>query len=192
EGPRRVRERPYRHVLAQDGRPDRAGAGVRARGRDLRAGAERPGRRRRAGGGHSPAGQRPLSAGRAVSRRAGAGRGGAGQYGVAAVPGEPAGCAVGARVRTKIGSAAAAWLCGHRRHAAGTSIIGGMRFEILGPTEVLGDDGTGVPVGGPRVRALLALLALEPGRVIGAGRLVSGLYGAEPPDGVANALQSQV
>ena len=67
-----------------------------------------------------------------------------------------------------------------------------MRFEILGPTEVLGDDGTGVPVGGPRVRALLALLALEPGRVIGAGRLVSGLYGAEPPDGVANALQSQV
>lgn len=67
-----------------------------------------------------------------------------------------------------------------------------MRFEILGPTEVLGDDGTGIPVGGPRVRALLALLALEPGRVVGADQLVDGLYGEEPPEGVANALQSQV
>ncbi|MFG1949196.1 BTAD domain-containing putative transcriptional regulator [Nonomuraea sp. NPDC048826] len=67
-----------------------------------------------------------------------------------------------------------------------------MRFVILGPTEVLGDDGTGIPVGGPRVRALLALLALEPGRVVLADRLVSGLYGQDPPEGAANALQSQV
>ncbi|MGI5269772.1 BTAD domain-containing putative transcriptional regulator [Nonomuraea sp. CA-218870] len=67
-----------------------------------------------------------------------------------------------------------------------------MRFEILGPTAVRGADGTAIPIGGPRVRALLALLALEPGRVIDADRLATGLYGEEPPEGVANALQSQV
>ncbi|MGW0477647.1 BTAD domain-containing putative transcriptional regulator [Nonomuraea sp. NPDC003214] len=67
-----------------------------------------------------------------------------------------------------------------------------MRFEILGPSAALGDDGTPVPLGGPRVRALLALLALEAGRVVGAEQLVDGLYGSRPPEGVANALQSQV
>ncbi|MDA0637864.1 BTAD domain-containing putative transcriptional regulator [Nonomuraea sp. MCN248] len=67
-----------------------------------------------------------------------------------------------------------------------------MRFEILGPTAVRGADGAAIPIGGPRVRALLALLALEPGRVIDADRLATGLYGEDPPEGVANALQSQV
>ncbi|GAA2317960.1 BTAD domain-containing putative transcriptional regulator [Nonomuraea roseoviolacea subsp. roseoviolacea] len=67
-----------------------------------------------------------------------------------------------------------------------------MRFEILGPARVLGEDGAPVPLGGPRVRALLALLALDAGRVVGADRLIDGLYGERPPEGVANALQSQV
>ncbi|MEV4398523.1 BTAD domain-containing putative transcriptional regulator [Nonomuraea sp. NPDC049607] len=67
-----------------------------------------------------------------------------------------------------------------------------MRFEILGPTSVLDEDGAPVALGGPRVRALLTLLALNAGRVVGAGQLVDGLYGPHPPDGVANALQSQV
>ncbi|MFI9597302.1 AfsR/SARP family transcriptional regulator [Nonomuraea sp. NPDC052265] len=67
-----------------------------------------------------------------------------------------------------------------------------MRFEILGPTSVLDEDGAPVALGGPRVRALLTLLALNAGRVVGAGQLVDGLYGPRPPDGVANALQSQV
>ncbi|MFI7425094.1 AfsR/SARP family transcriptional regulator [Nonomuraea sp. NPDC049684] len=67
-----------------------------------------------------------------------------------------------------------------------------MRFEILGPTSVLDEDGAPVALGGPRVRALLTLLALNAGRVVGADRLVDDLYGPHPPDGVANALQSQV
>ncbi|MCK2221474.1 tetratricopeptide repeat protein [Actinomadura sp. ATCC 31491] len=67
-----------------------------------------------------------------------------------------------------------------------------MRFQILGPTAALGEDGEPVALGGPRVRALLALLALHAGRVVAADRLVAGLYGPEPPEGVANALQSQV
>ncbi|GGO70487.1 BTAD domain-containing putative transcriptional regulator [Nonomuraea cavernae] len=67
-----------------------------------------------------------------------------------------------------------------------------MRFEILGPAKVVGDDGAPVSLGGPRVRGLLTLLALDAGRVVGAEHLVDHLYGERPPEGVANALQSQV
>ncbi|MET7373017.1 BTAD domain-containing putative transcriptional regulator [Micromonospora arida] len=67
-----------------------------------------------------------------------------------------------------------------------------MRFRILGPTQVVLADGREVSVGGPRLRALLALLLLDAGRVVSAERLIDGLYGEHPPRGAANALQSQV
>ncbi|QKG20525.1 BTAD domain-containing putative transcriptional regulator [Actinomadura verrucosospora] len=67
-----------------------------------------------------------------------------------------------------------------------------MLFGILGPVEVHGGGAETVPVGGPRVRALLAMLALDAGRVVTSERLIDGLYGEEPPAGAANALQSQV
>ncbi|MFF6778516.1 BTAD domain-containing putative transcriptional regulator [Streptomyces sp. NPDC012637] len=63
-----------------------------------------------------------------------------------------------------------------------------MIFQLLGPLTVGGAPASG----GPRVRALLALLLLDAGRVVAAERLVDGLYGDEPPAGAANALQSQV
>ncbi|MFD5328304.1 BTAD domain-containing putative transcriptional regulator [Streptomyces sp. NPDC127092] len=63
-----------------------------------------------------------------------------------------------------------------------------MIFRLLGPLTV---DGAPAP-GGPRVRALLALLLLDAGRVVPVERLVDGLYGDEPPAAAANALQSQV
>jgi hypothetical protein len=64
---------------------------------------------------------------------------------------------------------------------------------ILGATEVRGAGGRPVAVGGPRVRALPALLLLDAGRVVPTGRLIAGLYGEDPPPGgAANALQSQV
>ncbi|WP_207935739.1 BTAD domain-containing putative transcriptional regulator [Actinomadura sp. KC216] len=66
-----------------------------------------------------------------------------------------------------------------------------MRFGVLGPVEAR-IDGAPVPVGGPSVRAVLAMLLLEAGRVVPSGRLIDGLYGDEPPGGAANALQSQV
>ncbi|TDD36434.1 AfsR/SARP family transcriptional regulator [Actinomadura sp. KC06] len=67
----------------------------------------------------------------------------------------------------------------------------GMRFGVLGPVEAR-SGGAAVPVGGPAVRALLAMLLLDAGRVVPSGRLIDGLYGQEPPSGAANALQSQV
>ncbi|MEU9154765.1 BTAD domain-containing putative transcriptional regulator [Streptomyces sp. NPDC048417] len=67
-----------------------------------------------------------------------------------------------------------------------------MRFGILGPLDIRTDDGTPVDPGGPRPRALLTLLLLDAGRAVSAQRLAEGLYGAEPPAGAANALQSQI
>ncbi|MCX5067959.1 winged helix-turn-helix domain-containing protein [Micromonospora lupini] len=67
-----------------------------------------------------------------------------------------------------------------------------MRFRVLGPTQVLLADGREIAVGGPRLRALLALLLLDAGRVVSAERLIDGLYGEHPPRGAANALQSLV
>ncbi|MEU6737737.1 BTAD domain-containing putative transcriptional regulator [Streptosporangium sandarakinum] len=67
-----------------------------------------------------------------------------------------------------------------------------MRFGILGPTEARLTGGRPVPVGGPRLRALLVLLLLTPGRVVTTDRLIDGLYGADPPAGAGNALQAQI
>ncbi|MFI6102176.1 BTAD domain-containing putative transcriptional regulator [Lentzea sp. NPDC051213] len=66
-----------------------------------------------------------------------------------------------------------------------------MRFGVLGPVEVRDETGTPVAVPAPRQRALLAMLALDAGRIVGHDRLLDGLY-ADPPAGAANALQSQV
>ena len=57
---------------------------------------------------------------------------------------------------------------------------------MLGPVQVGGEE-----VAAPRQRALVAMLALDVGRIVGHDRLIGGLY-ARPPAGAANALQSQV
>ncbi|SFW51222.1 BTAD domain-containing putative transcriptional regulator [Amycolatopsis australiensis] len=67
-----------------------------------------------------------------------------------------------------------------------------MRFGVLGAVAAWRPDGTQVTMGGPRSRTLLALLALEAGRFVPAERLIDGMYGEHPPEGTANALQSQV
>ncbi|WP_218025053.1 BTAD domain-containing putative transcriptional regulator [Nocardia pseudovaccinii] len=67
-----------------------------------------------------------------------------------------------------------------------------MQFGILGQVEVRGTDGTPVAVGGPQVRSLLTVLVSEAGRVVSRDRLISDLYGQEPPGDAGHALQSQV
>jgi len=61
----------------------------------------------------------------------------------------------------------------------------------LGPLEVR-DRGRPLSVRGSRPRALLALLALNAGRVMTAERLITLLWGDEPPPSAANALQVHV
>lgn len=63
---------------------------------------------------------------------------------------------------------------------------------MLGPLDVRGEDGSGVGVGGTRLRALLILLALEPGRVVASELLIDGIWQDDPPAGATNALQALV
>ncbi|MYV65883.1 hypothetical protein GT043_08025, partial [Streptomyces sp. SID2131] len=51
-----------------------------------------------------------------------------------------------------------------------------MRYSVLGPTLVHASDGTDVAVGGPRVRALLTVLALRAGRPVPVRELVDEVW----------------
>jgi DNA-binding SARP family transcriptional activator len=55
-----------------------------------------------------------------------------------------------------------------------------IRFGVLGPLEVLAD-GQPVALGGPQQRGLLAVLLLDANRVVSQERLVSDLWGDDPP-----------
>jgi DNA-binding SARP family transcriptional activator len=63
---------------------------------------------------------------------------------------------------------------------------------VLGPLEVLLDDGRPVRLQGRKPRALLAMLALCPGTVVSADRLAEALWGEEPSISTAATLQVYV
>ncbi|WP_455569664.1 AfsR/SARP family transcriptional regulator [Streptomyces rubrogriseus] len=67
-----------------------------------------------------------------------------------------------------------------------------MRYRILGTTQVLRPDGTAVPLGGARLRALLTVLALRAGRAVPAGLLVEEVWAGDPPADATGALQALV
>jgi DNA-binding SARP family transcriptional activator len=67
-----------------------------------------------------------------------------------------------------------------------------VRFGVLGPLEVTATDGRPVDVGGAKPRALLTLLLAEAGRVVGIDRIVSTLWGDDPPPTVTGTLQAYV
>jgi DNA-binding SARP family transcriptional activator len=64
-------------------------------------------------------------------------------------------------------------------------------YRILGPLEVLAADGP-VPLGGPKQRALLALLLLNANRVVARERLVDELWGERPPETAVETVQVYV
>jgi len=67
-----------------------------------------------------------------------------------------------------------------------------MRVELLGTVQVRDDGGDVAHVGGPRARTLLALLALDAGRVLPAASLIDRLWDDDPPQGARAALQSMI
>ena len=67
-----------------------------------------------------------------------------------------------------------------------------MRIGILGPLEVRDQAGQPVRLGGPRLRALLIRLALDPGRTVAAERLTGDLWPGAGPADASNALQALV
>lgn len=66
-----------------------------------------------------------------------------------------------------------------------------MEYRILGPVEVVTGDGP-LALGGPKQRALLGVLLLNPGRAVSTDRLAAALWGDEPPDTAVNILQGHV
>jgi YVTN family beta-propeller protein len=61
-------------------------------------------------------------------------------------------------------------------------------FRILGPLEVV-DQERSVPLGGPKQRALLAILVLRRGEVVSSDRLIDQLWNERPPATAAKTLQ---
>ena len=64
-------------------------------------------------------------------------------------------------------------------------------FRLLGPLEVVGDDGP-LKLGGIRQRATLAILLLSANRVVPIDRFADDLYGGEPPVTAVTQVQRQV
>ncbi|MER5211199.1 BTAD domain-containing putative transcriptional regulator [Streptomyces sp. NPDC002838] len=67
-----------------------------------------------------------------------------------------------------------------------------MRYTILGVTQAQDDHGTAVPLGGPRLRALLTALALRPARVTAPETLIDEVWADTPPQDAPAALQALV
>ncbi|MEV0389590.1 BTAD domain-containing putative transcriptional regulator [Nonomuraea sp. NPDC050643] len=67
-----------------------------------------------------------------------------------------------------------------------------MRFGVLGPLAVWTDAGDAVTIPGLKVRALLVDLLVHEGHPVSVDRLVDDLWGAEPPNNAAGALQVRV
>jgi YVTN family beta-propeller protein len=66
-----------------------------------------------------------------------------------------------------------------------------LEFRVLGPLEVV-EHGQPVALGGPRQRALLAILVLRRGDVVSADRLIDLLWAERPPATAAKTLQGYV
>ncbi len=66
-----------------------------------------------------------------------------------------------------------------------------VEFAILGPLEARAEGGP-ISLGGPKQRALLAVLLLEAGRVVSLDHLVDALWAGEPPATAVASLQNFV
>ena len=64
-------------------------------------------------------------------------------------------------------------------------------FGLLGPVQAL-RDGVRLPIGGPRQRAVLVRLLLDPGRVVSADVLISDVWDGAPPATARKTLQKYV
>ena len=66
-----------------------------------------------------------------------------------------------------------------------------MQLHVLGPVEASAD-GRSLPIGGPKQRAVLAMLGLEANRTVTADHLIEGLWGEHPPGSAAKMVQNYV
>ncbi|MER5973148.1 BTAD domain-containing putative transcriptional regulator [Streptomyces sp. NPDC001922] len=66
-----------------------------------------------------------------------------------------------------------------------------MKIDVLGPLEV-SDDGVPVRISGEKLRAIVAVLALSPGRPVSRNDLIDELWGEEPPRNAENSLHGHI
>src|SRR6202012_2970546 len=66
-----------------------------------------------------------------------------------------------------------------------------LEFGLLGPLE-MSVDGTLVPLGTPKQRAVLAMLLMNRNSPVGVDRLITGLWEGWPPSGARASLHSYV
>src|SRR3569623_1672772 len=66
-----------------------------------------------------------------------------------------------------------------------------MEFLILGPLEVRSERGE-VALGGPKVRAVLAVLLLHANEPVSAERLAVALWGEDVPGGAVKTVQGNI
>jgi serine/threonine protein kinase/ABC-type glycerol-3-phosphate transport system substrate-binding protein len=66
-----------------------------------------------------------------------------------------------------------------------------MRFKVLGPMEVTGDDGP-LALGGPKQRTVLANLLLRVNDLVPAEVLIDQVWGEEPPEAARGTLHSYI
>src|SRR4051794_28973829 len=67
-----------------------------------------------------------------------------------------------------------------------------MQLRILGRVEARDERGAAVPLGGPKPRAVLAMLALEGNAWVAADRLAMGLWGEDAPSGALRTVHVHV
>ncbi|MFI7466019.1 BTAD domain-containing putative transcriptional regulator [Nonomuraea sp. NPDC049646] len=69
--------------------------------------------------------------------------------------------------------------------------MAGLEIRLFGPLEVTGEQGV-LDLGTRKQRALVTMLALEPGRVVSLDRLIDELWAGEPPAGATRTLQAYI
>ena len=66
-----------------------------------------------------------------------------------------------------------------------------VKFRVLGSMEY-GDDESSTPLGGPKQRAVLAILISNAGNLVSADSLIDAIWGDDPPRSVRSSLHSYV
>ncbi len=72
---------------------------------------------------------------------------------------------------------------------AAAAYVSGVDLLVLGPV-VVRNHGEPVPIGGPKQRAILALLTAEVGRPVSLDRIVDDVYGEDAPEGARRSVQT--
>ena len=67
-----------------------------------------------------------------------------------------------------------------------------MRLTVLGPTELVDDDGAALPAGAPKQRILLTALAMNADRVVSTDALTEQVWPHDAPASALGSLQVYV